>query len=357
VQSQEKETILSTSPTLGSAEPETSRRIGGKLVDVHMHFLPECYREALAAAGMATLDGGIPIPQWSEDLALKTMDELGIESALLSISSPSIRFLDGQAELDLCRNVNLAGADLVARHPDRFGLMATLPLPETDAALAEIAFALDQLEADGVVIETNIRGIYLGDQRLAPMFDELDHRGAVVFLHPTSPACFEAVALGRPAPMTEFPLDTTRTVVDLLYSGTLLRCSDLKIIVPHGGGAVPALAQRIAGVAARPYLNPRPKDEEEVYRLLASLYYDVVQSGHAAPLSALRHIAPVDHLLFGSDWPFGKVETVKRNVRFVEDSDLSDQDLALIGRENAHRLFPRFRLACACKTHQLERQL
>lgn len=311
-----------------------------------MHYLPAGYRAALAAAGLDTLDGGMPIPEWSEALALQAMDQLGIETAMLSVTSPSVRFLEGAAERRLCREVNDAGADLVRRHPGRFGLFATLPLPDPDAALAEITYAFDELGADGVVMETNIRGIYLGDPQLAPVFEELDRRAAVLFLHPTTPACFAKVALGRPAPMIEYPLDTTRTVVDLIFSGALARYPRLRIIVPHGGGALPTLAPRIAAFAGRPFVQPSPESGAEVLTLLRRLYYDVVQSGHPAPLSALREIADPEHLLFGTDWPFGPTESSLVNLQRLAASDMSDADLARMARHNAHGLFPR--LPCRC---------
>jgi predicted TIM-barrel fold metal-dependent hydrolase len=330
----------------GEAAEAPGGRIGARLIDVHMHYLPAGYRDALAAAGLDRLDGGMPIPDWSEALALNAMDRLGIETAMLSITSPSVRFLDGAAETRLCREVNDAGADLVRRYPGRFGLFATLPLPDPEAALAEIAYAFDALGADGVVMETNIRGMYLGDPELAPVFEELDRRAAVVFLHPTTPACFEKVALGRPAPMIEYPMDTTRTVVDLIYSGALARYDRLRVIVPHGGGALPVLAPRIAAFAGRPYIEPRPGDPAAVFALLRRLYYDTVQSGHPAPLSALREIADPERLLFGTDWPFGPVESALLNMERLAASDMSDTDLALMGRHNAHGLFPR--LPCRC---------
>lgn len=319
-----------------------------RFIDVHMHFLPDCYRQALDSAGLKTLDGGMPIPEWSEDLALATMDRLGIETAMLSISSPSVRFVQGAAELKLCRDVNRAGADLVKRRPDRFGLLATLPMLDVAGAVDEANFVLDELGADGVVIETNIRGTYLGDPELAPLFDELNRREIVVFLHPTSPACFASLASGRPAPLIEFPIDTTRAVVDLLYSGTLKRCPGLKLIVPHGGGAIPVLAPRIAAFASRSFIDPKPSDQAEVFRMLASLHYDVVQSGHPAPFSALCRIAKIENLLFGSDWPFGPAEGVARNFASIAAAGLSAGELAMIARDNALRLFPRLARQSAC---------
>ena len=181
-----------------------------------------------------------------------------------------------------------------------------------------------------------------GDPALAPVFDELNRRKATVFLHPTSPACFAQVALGRPAPMIEFPIDTTRTIVDLLYSRTLQRCPDIKIIVPHGGAALPALIARIAAFANLPFLNPRPSSEEEVFDLLAKLYYDVALTAHPIPYAGLRRIAPITQILFGSDWPFSPEFAVARNVEMLAgNAEVSDGDRKAIARENAARIFPR----------------
>lgn len=310
-------------------------------VDVHAHFLPGFYCEALAKAGLKTLDGGMPVPAWSEAAHLEMMDRLEIATAMLSVSSPSTHFLPEAERPAMCRAINDEGARLVKAHPGRFGLFASLPLPDVDASLAEIARAFDDLGADGVILESNIGGLYLGDPRLAPVFAALNDRKAVVFLHPTSPACFEAVHLGRPAPLLEFPLDTTRTIADLLYNRTLQLNPDIRLIVPHGGAALPALIARIAIFANVPFINPRPASEAEVFETLARLYYDVALSGHAVPFNALRAIAPMTQILFGSDWPFTPDFGVARNIGQLDALGLSEADARALARGNAERLFPR----------------
>ncbi|MBP8248076.1 MAG: amidohydrolase [Phenylobacterium sp.] len=311
-------------------------------IDVHAHFLPEVYVEALTRAGLRTVDGGMPVPSWSAAAALEVMDRQQIATAMISLSSPSTHFLPVQERPALVRQVNQAGMDLVGGHPGRFGFFASLPLPDVEAALAEMAYAFDTLGADGVILESNIDGEYLGAPRLVPIFAELNRRQAVLFLHPTSPACLEAVGLGRPAPLLEFPLDTTRTLVDLLYSRTLQTNPDIKVIVPHGGAALPALIARIAMFANLPFINPRPASEEEVFETLARLYYDVALSAHPVPFAGLRKIAPVSQILFGSDWPFTPEAGVARNIHLlVNGSDLSESDARAIARENAEQIFPR----------------
>lgn len=321
-----------------TAEPCACGRI-----DVHAHFLPEFYCAALAGAGLRTLDGGMPVPAWSAAAHLEMMDRQGIATAMLSVSSPSTHFLPEAERPAMCRAINEEGARLVAAHPGRFGLFASLPLPDVAAALGEVAHAFDVLGADGVILESNVGGIYLGATQLAPVFAELNRRSAIVFLHPTSPACFAAVGLGRPAPLLEFPLDTTRTIVDLLYARTLQANPDMKLIVPHGGAALPVLVARIAAFANVPFIEPRPLSEAEVFATLARLHYDLALSGHTVPFAALQRLAPVSQILFGSDWPFTPEFGVARNIAQIDANGLTEDDAAAIARENALRLFPRLK--------------
>ena len=311
-------------------------------IDVHAHFLPDVYAQALARAGLTSLDGGFPIPAWSAAAALELMDRQGIATAMVSLSSPSAHFLPIAERPALVREINDAGAELMRRHPGRFGYFATLPMPDISASLAEMRRVFDGLGVDGVVLQTNTDGTYLGSPAFAPIFAELNRRKATLFLHPTSPACFEVLSLGRPAPLLEFPLDTTRTIVDLIYTRTLQTHPDVKVIVPHGGAALPALVARIAAFAGVPFFEPRPASEAEVFETLERLYYDVALSAHPAPFGALRRIAPITQILFGSDWPFTPEAGVARNIRqLTQANDLSEREARVIARDNAERVFPR----------------
>jgi predicted TIM-barrel fold metal-dependent hydrolase len=311
-------------------------------IDVHAHFLPEVYTRALANAGVTTLDGGIPTPSWSQAAAVELMDRHEIATAMVSLSSPSSLFLAPPERPALIGAVNDAGAELMRSQPGRFGYFASLPLPDVEASLAEMRRAFDDLGVDGVVLMTNIDGIYLGSPRFAPILAELNRRKAVLFLHPTSPPCFDALSLGRPAPLLEFPLDTTRTIVDLLYARTLQANPDIKVIVPHGGAALPALIARIAAFANVPLIEPRPASEAEVFETLERLYYDLALSAHPVPFAALRAIAPITQILFGSDWPFTPEPGVARNIHQLAASNgLSETEGRAIARDNAERVFPR----------------
>ena len=135
---------------------------------------------------------------------------------------------------------------MVADHPTRYGMFASLPLPDTSASLLELKYALDVLHAEGIVLMTNYRDRYLGDPDFAPIFDELNRRKAVVYVHPTTCGCNVDVLPDNPAALIEFPHDSTRTITSLLFSGTFSRCPDIRFIFSHAGGTLPFLANRIA---------------------------------------------------------------------------------------------------------------
>jgi 6-methylsalicylate decarboxylase len=271
------------------------------LIDVHAHFLTESYVRQAVAASHEHPDGMGRWPEWSVDAHLELMDRHGIETAVLSISSPGVHFGDDHAAGRLAQEVNEYAAGLSADHPGRFEFFASLPLPDVAGSLDELAYALGELGAAGVVMMTNAHGRYLGDPGLGPVFEELNRRRAVVFLHPTSPAGWERSALGLPRPMIEYIFDTARTVTDLVMSGTLERNPDLAVVVPHCGGAVPVLADRLDEFR-RLFVGSGGTPSLEVVTQLRGLYYDLAGSAFPRQVPALLQLADADRLLFGSDY-------------------------------------------------------
>ncbi|MEV0248868.1 amidohydrolase family protein [Nocardia sp. NPDC050712] len=307
-------------------------------IDVHAHFLTPRLREALLAAGHEHPDGMPALPDWTAAAALDLMDRTGVRAAMLSVSSPGVLLDDPLATRALARAVNEEGAAVVRDHPDRFGLFASVPLPDVTAALAETAYALDELGADGVALETNYRGTYLGDATFDPLLAELNDRKAVVHLHPTSPACWEHTSLGRPRPMLEFLFDTTRTVAQLVLDRTLDRYPDIEFIVPHAGAALPVFADRIAGFA----VIEAPHAPLDVLAALRRLHYDL--AGFALPraLPALLRMVAPDRLLYGSDFPFTPDWAVQGLAHaLAADEQLAPAAQRAMLRDNALRLFPR----------------
>lgn len=280
------------------------------LVDVHAHFTTDHYIETAKASGHAQADGMPEAfwPRWRVDDQLRLMDKLGIGRSMLSISSPGVHFGDDAAARELARSVNEAGAAEVAAHPDRFGLFASLPLPDVEGSLAELDHAFDTLGADGVVLMSNSQGVYFGDERMDQVLSELNRRAAVVFLHPTSAACHEVVDLGFPRPMIEFLFDTARTVVEYVLSGSAERYPGIRVIVPHGGGVIPLLADRVE--MFRTLL--RGEGGRTVQDQLRAFYFDLAGTPSAQQMAVLEAVADREHLLYGSDYPWTPADLAGR---------------------------------------------
>ena len=223
-------------------------------IDVHAHYLPHDYRQAARAAGYRRPDGTPSLPEWSEADAITLMDALSIRTAMLSIPAPGVHFGDDLAARELARSVNRQGVELVRSRRRRFGLFAALPLPDIAGSISEAIHALDDLGADGVTIQTNHGGLYLGDPVLDPLMQLLDRRRAVVFIHPTWPSCCGCLSLAfdRPRPILEIMFETTRAVTNMLYRRTFQRYPGLRMIIPHAGAALPVLAARIVDQAHAP---------------------------------------------------------------------------------------------------------
>lgn len=267
-------------------------------IDLHGHAIPAVYREALEAV----IGGPAPLPEWTLDDQLAMMDHYDIAASVISLPPPGVFFGDIDGAARLARQVNEELAGIVRQYPSRFAALAVLPLPNVDAALEEIRFALDELRMEGVALLTNVAATYVGDPAFAPVLDELDRRGAYVFLHPQVPP-YAAPLSQYPVWLHELPFETTRAVIDLIYGGTLERCPNLRLQLSHLGGAAPFLAGRIASLADRePHLAENAPAGAEAY--LGGLYYDTGLSDHAAPLAATRQVVDDSRIVFGTDWPF-----------------------------------------------------
>jgi predicted TIM-barrel fold metal-dependent hydrolase len=298
-------------------------------IDVHAHYLPDGYRAALVRAGHEQPDGMPWIPEWSAVEHTAAMDRLGIATSLLSISSPGVCIGDGQTVVDLAREVNEEGRRAVTDHPGRFGLLGSLPLPDVDAAVAEIAYCCDRLEVQGFVLLSNVGGVYVSDPSFDPVFAELDRRRARVLLHPTSPACWDRTSLARPRPMLEFLFDTTRTVVDLVLNGTVARYQHLELIIPHLGATLPLVADRVQAFAT--LLAPTV----DVLGDLGRLHYDLAGYAGSRQLNALLALTTLEHLHYGSDYPF----TPEATAAVASDRLETVDSLVVTLRANTARLF------------------
>lgn len=305
-------------------------------MDVHAHFVTDEYRAEAAAAGHDRPDGMGGWPQWSVDEHLALMDRHDIDRSVLSVSTPGVHFGDDSAARRLARRINTYASEVVARHPDRFGMFGSLPLPDVAGAVAEARFVLDELGAAGVAVLSNAGGGYLGHSRLHPLWAELDARAAVVFVHPTSPPNHEAVSLGRPRPMIEFLFDTARTVADLVLSGTVERFGSIRFVITHGGGVLPLLADRIE--LFRTVFLGGDSGGPDVRSQLASLWFDTAGTPFPRQVPALVDLVGDGRVVYGSDYCWTPVPAVAAQVASVDEAP---GDWRTLTTRNAERLFAR----------------
>ncbi len=320
---------LSVRPVLeGMPSVDSNPKRG--LIDVHHHMLPPFYmdlRRAVPNVG--------PMPTWSPSKSLDDMEKNGVTTVMLSLAVSGVTFDAGEAGRSLARKSNDFGAQLVRDHPENFGLLAALPLPDPQGSLSEIEYALESLHADGIALLSSYGDKWLGDATYAPVFEELNRRKAVVFVHPNAPNCCTNVLPHVPASTMEFLFDTTRTIESLLMNGTFSWFPNLHFIFSHGGGTMPILANRIARNFPKEFA---PQVPNGVLYELKRQYYDTASASNPTSLTALLSVVPSSQVVFGSDFPFLSAAEPASDLMH---SGLPVEIVEAINRDNAVRLFGR----------------
>jgi predicted TIM-barrel fold metal-dependent hydrolase len=318
----------------GAAAPLSPDQTRRSLVDVHHHWSDAQWLQwwnRSAAAG-----------DWSADKALAAMDEAGVSTAMLSITQPGVwKRADADGSVKLARACNESMAHIAQNHRNRFGFFATVALPMVQASIAEVGYSLDALKADGVGLLSSYDGKYLGDADFVPLFEELNARRAVVYVHPAVPVCCATLVPEVAATVFEAPSDTTRTIESLLFSGALVRFGAIRFIFAHGGGSLPFLADRMLSAigpnppAERSYLTPY-----SARTALAQLYFDSASVANPAAWAALTTFTTPQRILFGSDYPAHGMDAALGAVRAMEQRfGVARPDSQTIEFGNAQQLF------------------
>ena len=334
--------LAAASALCAAASLATPRRAtaadGSKLIDTHHHFYPPSYQKA-----WADWEDQRKIPHlgvqfaWSREQDIEAMDKNGVTTSVLSLPSTPGTWFDGGAQNahDMARLCCDFAAEMVRDRPGRYGLFAPLSMLDTDATLKEVEYAFETLKADGVNLQTNYGDKWLGDPAYQPIFEELNRRKAVVYVHPLVASCCGRLNIGAFPAVIEVPHDTTRTIVSLLLSGTFARLREIKWLFSHAGGTIPMLAGRIESFFDRADNRDRfaPDGIEAEFR---RLYYDTANATHPASMAALMSLIPMSQITYGSDYPYYPLDQIE-NLR----RRLPSQDVAAISSGNAQRLLPR----------------
>jgi predicted TIM-barrel fold metal-dependent hydrolase len=305
-------------------------------IDVHYHHIaPAWIVEDIVARSLPPL----VIKQareWTPAHALEEMDRNMVEAAVCSVSNPGVWFGDVSQGRRLARACNEYAAQMSRDNPGRFGSFAALPLPDTDGSLDEISHAFDVLKADGVGLFTSYGDKWLADPAFSPVFDELNRRNAVVYVHPIAPACCRSLIPGMPAAVIEYPIDTTRAILQWIMTKSTERYPNIRIIFSHAGGLiVGGVGRLMILIETQPPL--REKMPENLRDEIGKLYYEISSSSDPVTMTALRALVPNSRILLGTDSPFGPMSPT---IDQLQTLGLSRVDLTAIERDNALALMP-----------------
>ncbi|MEQ1884511.1 MAG: amidohydrolase family protein [Bryobacteraceae bacterium] len=324
-----------------------------RIINVHHHLVAPAYVKFLQDNKVRQF------PVKGEKECIEDMEQAGVDVALCSTIGPGFWFGNINETTRIAREINDYAGMMISKYPKRFGVFTTLPLPDIDASLKEIEYGFGNLKADGVFMHTNWGGKalygdkYLGDPALAPIYEELNRRGAIVYTHPKDAACCEGVLPGVGSGTVEYVMDTARTITSLLYSGTAAKYPNIRWIFSHGGGAFPGIIGRIAGAQAS-YLEdggklragaPAPRKSAPMpdgpLPLVQKFYYDTSSAVNPAGVGGLRKLVPLSQIMFGGDFPF---VVSSEQVRLLKECRVfNGTELKAIFNGNAEHLFPRLK--------------
>jgi len=316
----------------GQSLAATAGKSAGR-IDVHQHLLPP---EFVAALDRHNMSAWAP-HGWSVEGALAMMDKNQIATGILSLSTPGSNLGDAAEAKALTQQVNERQAELVKSRPDRFGMFATVPLPDIDLSLGAIRHAYDDLSTDGVILLASVRGVYLGDPAFDLVMEELNRRSAVILVHP-GPLPGPPLKGIHPS-VEDFLLDTTRAATNLVYNKIPRRFPKLRIILAHGGGFLPYAAYRIATASNE---GRNTLSTSEMLDDMSSFYFDTALAGSPTVMPSLLAFARPGRILFGSDSPYIPDSKVSYFTDLLHGYQaLGPAGHAAINRTNAEALFPR----------------
>jgi predicted TIM-barrel fold metal-dependent hydrolase len=291
------------------------------IIDIHHHAIFQNHK------------GILNLPKWSIESDNEAMERLGITGALLSLPI--------SATPEIVQKLNYNLAELASYNEKKHGFLASLPLGNIDAGIKEIDFAIDQLNSDGFILPTNYKGIYLGSNTLVPLLEKLNHKKAIVLVHPTTPSGDNLPDFDRDLSVYEYPLETTRSVMDLIYNDRCNQFPNIKWIIAHAGGTIPYLAYRLSIAAEWNGITQTP---ELILKSIKSLYFDLALSTAPNVFSCLQNIVDSEHILFGTDFPLRFEAGVQRSIEELHNyAGFSAKDKSNIFTNNAQRIFSRFK--------------
>jgi aminocarboxymuconate-semialdehyde decarboxylase len=321
-------------------------------IDFHNHFYPPEYLKRLRqwgsgyefsqeASGLTVVKKNgarfstITPQHINPEQRMADMDRVGIDIQVLSLSNPNVYFSTRKRNLTLARITNDYFADLCQRYPHRFIGFASVPLDDPEDAIEELHRSAKDLGLKGVVLGSNINGKHLHSKTFWPFYEEVNRLELPIFVHPMVPAYTEPMVEFSLVPLVGFLLDTTLSVGKMVFSGLFEKHPNLCLILPHLGGVLPFLLERMDN-GYRAYSECREHIRKLPSEYLKKFYYDTV-SFHGPALMCAYYSVGADHMVLGSDYPH-VIGDISKSVSSIEDLNIPEEDKLQIFGENARRV-------------------
>ena len=322
-----------------------------RIVDFHNHYYPPSYVKALETSASAVRvtyddeanpcvhypgDYNILVPGHRDiDYRQRVLDDHGVTTQVLSFTTPGVHVEPREMAIKLAREINDAFARVVRDRKGRFTALATLPLNDPSASVAELERAMKDLGLPGAMVFSNVNHVALADDRFAPLWKTADELGAVIYIHPTDPAGVDAMLEYWLMPLVGFLMDTTLAASKLVFSGVVARHPRIRWVLTHMGGAIPYLAERLDR-GYRAFKECRQHIDRAPSEYLKQFYYDTVNFNPSAVRLALDFAGP-DRILAGSDYPH-QIGSIPLMIDTIKGLDVSDEVKRKIFGANAAAL-------------------
>ncbi|MBM4194770.1 MAG: amidohydrolase [Gemmatimonadetes bacterium] len=323
-----------------------------RIVDVHNHFYPPAYLDALKRGeSSVTLrydtdgnpeihypgDYNVLVPGHRE-IAYRqgVLEKEGVDTQVITLTTPGTHVESPAVATRLAQLTNDDFARIVQERSPRFAALATLPLNDPAASLRELKRAHEELKLPGAMFFSNVNGVALADERFWPLYEYASSKGLVLHIHPTHPVGVEAMTEYWLMPLVGFLMDTTLAAGHLVFAGVPERFPNIKWVLSHLGGAVPYLVERFDR-GYRAFADCRKNIRKPPSEYLKTWYYDTVNFNPKAVELAIN-FAGADHIMAGSDYPhaIGSIPLMKQTLA---DIGVSETDRAKILGANAARVY------------------
>lgn len=309
-----------------------------RVIDVHNHCFPDAFKNSSSRTG--ALPG--PVRNWTRQVMFEEMDRNGVQQSVISLATAPLGCYQMKNEelRPLIRTINEAGAKLVADNPRKLGTFAFVSGKDVEGSLKEIEYAFDVLKADGIEMMTSFGDKWPRDPTFDPVFTELNRRSAIVYFHPIAPTYCVGLIPTVSESWIDYPYDSTRTVLSLLTSGTLVRYRNIKWIISQAGGTLPFLADRIEWLGRTALKNASEVAPNGMMAEFKRLYYETANAASATTMAALLKFVDPAQVMYSSDHPY---VTSEYNLGNLRGQGLREDVLKAIEYQNAEQLIPRMK--------------